>query len=143
MLIPWENLEANIERIPFSGCWIWLAGTSNSYGSVRQGNTVVRAHRAVYEAYKGPIPAGLDALHTCDIRLCVNPDHIYLGTDSDNTRDRMERHPYYNQPLSDLCPQGHLMAGDNLAYYRGTRYCRTCKRARYRAWYAETGRPNR
>lgn len=46
------------------------------------------AHRAVYETEVGPIPAGLDACHRCDVPLCVNPAHIFFGTQRDNNRDR-------------------------------------------------------
>lgn len=72
-------------------CWNWTGGRFNhGYGAVSSGGrnaTNLLAHRVVYEHYKGPIPAGLDACHRCDNKLCVNPEHIFLGTAKDNIRD--------------------------------------------------------
>lgn len=49
------------------------------------------AHRMAYEEANGPIPAGLLVLHRCDNPPCVNPDHLYVGTQKQNMRDRDER----------------------------------------------------
>jgi hypothetical protein len=79
---------------PNSGCWLWL-GTlvSGRYGGITCGSrtdgsrSVVPAHRASYEAYVGPISDGLSVCHRCDVTQCVNPEHLFLGTHSDNMRD--------------------------------------------------------
>lgn len=84
-----ERFEEKWTPEPFSGCHIWT-GTTNSdgYGMIRRNNErVVQAHRISWELNKGPIPAGLCVLHRCDTPSCVNPDHLFLGTKSDNTRD--------------------------------------------------------
>jgi hypothetical protein len=76
-------------RLYASGCHIWIGGRQHKYGAFRWGpGRSVRAHRAAWELHRGPIPDGLDVLHTCDVPLCVNPDHLWLGTHVDNNRDR-------------------------------------------------------
>lgn len=69
------------------GCWIWTKCKSTTgYGSLR-GLGEKRAHRISYRLHKGQIPAGAHVLHTCDVRACVNPEHLFLGSHPDNMRD--------------------------------------------------------
>lgn len=115
-------------------CWEWIAGkTSYGYGSFSAGGRekgAVKAHRWSYEHYRVEIPAGLHVLHHCDRPSCVNPTHLFLGTQADNVRDMMEkgRHVAHNA-LKTHCHQGH--AYDEANTYRcseGRRHCRTCDR---------------
>ena len=71
-----------------SDCWHYC-GARNSFGYGRltvKGRLQV-AHRLSYEAFIGPIPDGMSVLHHCDNPSCINPDHLWLGTYSDNRRD--------------------------------------------------------
>lgn len=63
----------------------------NDYGQVTIGGITQYAHRASYEAFVGPIPAGMKLRHTCDNPACIRPDHLILGTQADNMRDKVER----------------------------------------------------
>ena len=77
------------------GCWIWLGPATQrvrgeGYGRYRNDY----AHREAYIRYVGEIPEGMFVLHHCDITLCVNPEHLYLGTAQDNMRDRCERNRF-------------------------------------------------
>jgi hypothetical protein len=74
--------------VPNSGCWIWLGHLRNGYGAFSLNNKTVYAHRKSFEIYTGQkAPEGKDICHSCDVRSCVNPDHLFLGTRSDNMRD--------------------------------------------------------
>ena len=72
-------------------CWIWKASTNGGYGQFRSNGKIVRAHRYAYEEKFGPISDGLFVCHSCDNPLCVNPNHLFLGTDHDNKSDMYEK----------------------------------------------------
>ena len=69
-------------------CWIWIGGKSRSgYGRFSVRGKQVFAHRFSYSRFKGEIPPSLFVCHACDRPACVNPDHLWLGTNTDNMRD--------------------------------------------------------
>jgi hypothetical protein len=69
-------------------CWLWRGqvGTSG-YGQLKMGGKMVSAHRLAVELTAGPIPDGLVVQHRCDVKRCVNPNHLIVGTQADNMRD--------------------------------------------------------
>ena len=70
------------------GCWIWRGGlTTNGYGAVQYRDSVQYVHRLMYEIVKGVIPRGKCVCHACDTPSCINPEHLFLGTQKDNLRD--------------------------------------------------------
>ncbi len=73
------------------GCWIWAGATNGRYGTLWVGKSRRYAHRHSYAIHKGPIPDGALVLHDCDKPLCVNPEHLHLGTQLDNMREASER----------------------------------------------------
>jgi len=77
---------------PNGDCWRWTGTVASGYGTFKMAYVTRRAHRISWEIHNGhPLPKGKDALHTCDYALCVNPSHLYPGTNEDNSRDRVSR----------------------------------------------------
>lgn len=75
-----------------SGCWVWMGWLDkDGYGSTRVDGKAIKAHRASYIAYHGEIPSEMCVCHKCDTPSCVNPDHLFLGSQLDNQTDKVNK----------------------------------------------------
>lgn len=89
-----ERYETNSD-----GCWIWIGSSRRDpmgYGQFAIGKKNYSAHRVAYLLFRGDIPAGMCVCHRCDRPLCVNPDHLFLGTHQENATDRDRKGRYRN-----------------------------------------------
>jgi hypothetical protein len=84
----WPNVQKT------SGCWNWIGAEQSKgrgYGTIGKDGKTLRAHRVSWEMHNGPIPEGLIVCHKCDNPKCVRPEHLFLGTHSDNVADKVAK----------------------------------------------------
>ena len=92
-----ERFWSKVDKKSEDECWEWLASlTTNGYGDIRIKNKNYRAHRVSWVLHNGQIPEhdswhGYCVCHTCDNPSCVNPSHLFLGTNKDNVNDRINK----------------------------------------------------
>jgi hypothetical protein len=120
---------------PNTGCWLWHGRTDkkDGYGvmTIRNGKEVKvrRAHRLAWERAFGEIPEGMSVLHKCDTPPCVNPEHLFLGTQLDNMRDRKAKGRFIGK-RGETNPHAKL-TWDDVAAIRGSTELHRVLSARY------------
>jgi hypothetical protein len=113
------------------GCWIWTAcKNQNNYGHVTINNKLYKSHRVAYEIFNGCITDNLLVCHTCDNPSCVNPAHLFLGTNSQNVQDSVNKNRHANYKKTH-CPSGHEYDATNTYIGPdGYRRCKICNKYR-------------
>lgn len=89
----WSKVNKNgaIHPTLKTRCWEWTGSIVDGYGTFWFEGKPLYAHRLSWAFSNGPIPAGLLTLHHCDNRSCIRPKHLYIGTNQDNTKDKLSR----------------------------------------------------
>lgn len=140
-MITKEYLLERVMPIPECGCWVWLGAWSpQGYGTVCFKKRTYRAHRVSYELFRGPIPSPLVIDHLCRVRCCINPDHLEVVTNRENTLRGVSPTALNKRKME--CPLGHPYTFANTYVSpAGERNCRECNkiqsRIAKRAWRAQ------
>ena len=124
--------EENFEKGP--GCWIWFGARLNGKGYGSYFGKI--ASRVSWEHFEGPIPEGFHVLHTCDNPRCVNPSHLFLGTNDDNCKDKAQKGRAFAMFGKDNPMFGKRPAG--LDSERTCEHCRiTCNLLNFGRWHGD------
>jgi hypothetical protein len=149
--IPW-NKGQHIIREPLEdrfwrkvhktdGCWLWIAFKNNQgYGVIRENRINILAHRMSLKLSGVDLPDDKNALHKCDVPACVNPEHLYVGTQKENARDVVIRGRHRNQNTGKThCVHGHEFTKENTFIEKKGRRCRECNKIALRKRKIEKG----
>ncbi len=109
---------------PSTGCWIWVGSkTSDGYAKIWFEGKMCRANRVSYETFIGPTN-DLHVCHHCDNPLCVRPDHLFLGTDADNVKDKCSKGRASGGSMPGDKHPGHVLTTDQVEEIRSTEVVR-------------------
>lgn len=111
------------------GCFEWTGQIGrDGYGMFydRAFERTRPAHRVAYEMLHGPIPTGMNVLHSCDNRVCVRVSHLSLGTQGDNARDMHAKGRARGWDVKTHCYRGHEFTPENTRVDGTERHCRKC-----------------
>ncbi len=89
------NFRKKFDKLGPDDCWEWSASTRNGYGAFQIARKMEQTHRVSFFLEHNYLPEFV--LHTCDNRICVNPNHLYDGTESQNRIDRSQRGPLHTK----------------------------------------------
>jgi hypothetical protein len=130
-----QRFWAKVDKNGPNGCWEWTASTNqDGYGTFKtpKGSTGRgKAYRFSWELVNGPIPDGMTIDHLCKNVKCVNPDHLRIVTQSENSKGSWLI-TYYRERAH--CHNGHELSPDNVIYANNRRTCKQCKAM----WQSET-----
>lgn len=140
------RLEANLAYEPNTGCWLWTGNPNrDGYGKTKIDGKTVLVHRLSWLLSEHEDPGDLFVLHKCDVPCCVNPAHLFLGTQADNVADRVRKGRSGKRGLTPHCKRGHQWTEKSSYYHhrsdgRILRACSIC-RAAYKKLHPTTWRP--
>lgn len=116
-----SRFEALYIPEPNSGCWLWTGARARfGYGSFYFNRRCSVAHRVSWIIAGRDIPEGLQLCHRCDVPSCVNPEHLFLGTQAENTQDCFSK-GRRNEARGERKPQAKLSDDEALAIFRDPR----------------------